>query len=79
MEHPWNFLKTYLKHIWNFPEIPCNTQSILVDFGGTFSSFCQTPVLGQELGVDFIFAWDNNNNNDNNKNLNLFERNSTSG
>ena len=30
--------------------------------------FCQTPVLGLGLGVDFInfiFAWDNNNNNNN--------------
>ena len=23
--------------------------------------FCQTPVLGLGLGVDFTFAWDNNN------------------
>ena len=26
--------------------------------------FCQTPILGQELGIDFTFA---NNNNDNNE------------
>ena len=33
--------------------------------------FCQTPVVGLGLGVDFTFAWDNNDyngNNDNNKN-----------
>ena len=24
--------------------------------------FCQTPVSGLGLGVDFTFAWDNNNN-----------------
>ena len=28
--------------------------------------YCQTPVLGLGLGVDF--AWDNNNNNNNNNN-----------
>ena len=27
--------------------------------------FCQTSFLGQGLGVDFIFAWDNNNNDKN--------------
>ena len=27
--------------------------------------FCQTPVLGLGLGVDFTFAWDNNNNQSN--------------
>ena len=31
--------------------------------------YCQTPVLGLGLGVDFAFAWDNNKNNTkNNKN-----------
>ena len=25
-------------------------------------NYCQTPVLGLGLGVDFTFAWDNNNN-----------------
>ena len=30
--------------------------------------YCQTPVLGLGLGVDFTFAWDNNNNNHNNHN-----------
>ena len=33
-----------------------------------FFEFCQTPVLGLGLGVDFTFAWDNNNNNNNNDN-----------
>ena len=32
------------------------------------NNFCQTPVLGLGLGVDFTVAWDNNNNNDNNDN-----------
>ena len=32
--------------------------------------YCQTPVLGRGLGVDFSFAWDNNNNNDNENNDN---------
>ena len=27
--------------------------------------FCQTPVLGLELGVDFTFAWDSHNNHNN--------------
>ena len=30
-------------------------------------TFCQIPVLGLELGVDFTLAWDHNDNN-NNKN-----------
>ena len=30
--------------------------------------YCQTPVLGLGLGVDFTFAWDNNDNNGNNHN-----------
>ena len=38
---------------------------------------CQTPVLGQGLGVDF--AWDNNNNNEKNPHINFLERNSTRG
>ena len=25
------------------------------------TNFCQTPVLGLGLGVDFTFAWDNKN------------------
>ena len=29
------------------------------------ADFCQSPVLGLGLGVDFIFAWDNNNKNNN--------------
>ena len=37
--------------------------------------FCQTPVLGLRLGVDFAFAGDNHNNhnhkNDNNPHLNF--------
>ena len=34
--------------------------------------YCQTPVLGLGLGVDFTFAWDNNDNNDkNNSHLNF--------
>ena len=32
--------------------------------------FCQTPVLGLGLGVDFTSAWDNDNYNDNNHNNN---------
>ena len=28
----------------------------------SFNTFCQTPVLGLGLGVDFTFAWDNKNN-----------------
>ena len=42
--------------------------------------YCQTPVLGLELGVDFTFTWDNNNNNNgknnndkNNPHLNFFK------
>ena len=31
-------------------------------------SYCQTPVLGLGLGVDFTFAWDNKNNHKNDKN-----------
>ena len=30
--------------------------------------YCQTPVLGLGLGVDFTFAWDNHNENHNNHN-----------
>ena len=30
--------------------------------------FCQTPVLGLGLGVDFTFAGDNDNNDKNHKN-----------
>ena len=30
--------------------------------------FCQTPVLGLGLGVDFTFAWDNDNNDNNDNN-----------
>ena len=29
----------------------------------SFHKFCQTPVLGLGLGVDFTFAWDNINKN----------------
>ena len=37
-----------------------------------WACFCQTPVLGLGLGVDFTFAWDNHNNhNDNNPHLNF--------
>ena len=28
-----------------------------------YTGFCQTPVLGLGLGVDYTFAWDNHNNN----------------
>ena len=52
-------------------------QEILVncaDCGGLSlvpaSSYCQTPVLGVGLGVDFTFAVDNNHNKDNNDNDN---------
>ena len=38
--------------------------------------FCQTPVLGLRLGVDFTFALDNNNNNNKNSHLIFLERNS---
>ena len=30
-----------------------------------FHPFCQTPVLGLELGVDFTFTWDKNSKNPN--------------
>ena len=30
--------------------------------------FCQTPVLGLGLGVDFTLAWNNKNNDNNDKN-----------
>ena len=30
-----------------------------------FDVFCQTPVLGLRIGVDFTFAWDNHNNHNN--------------
>ena len=42
--------------------------------------YCQTPVLGLRLGVDFTFAWDNNNNNNDKKknpHLDFLERNSS--
>ena len=59
--------------------------SLILLTGQNFGDFfCQTPVLGLRLGVDFTFVWDNNNNNNNNNNdknphLNFFERNSTRG
>ena len=38
----------------------------------THSVYCQTPVFGLGLGVDFTFAWDNHNHkNDNNPHLNF--------
>ena len=43
-------------------------------------NFCQTPVLGLGLGVDFTFAWDNNNKNNKKKkknpHLDFLQRNS---
>ena len=33
--------------------------------------YCQAPVLGIGLGVDFVFALDNNNNNNNHNNPHL--------
>ena len=33
--------------------------------------FVELQVLGQGLGVDFTFAWDNSNNNKNDKNPHL--------
>ena len=49
---------------------------VLKDYPPPFSLwifvFCQTPVLGLELGVDFTFTWDNHNHkNDNNPHLNF--------
>ena len=41
-------------------------------------TYCQTPVLGLGLGVDFTLAWDNNNNKKN-PHLNFLERNSMRG
>ena len=42
--------------------------------------YCQTPVLGLRLGVDFTFAWDNKNNKkDKNPHPNFLERNGTMG
>ena len=39
-----------------------------------FSIFVALQVLGQILGVDFTFAWDNNNNkNDKNSHLNFLK------
>ena len=38
---------------------------------GVILSFCQTPVLGLGLGVNFTFAWDNNN--DKNPHLNFLK------
>ena len=35
--------------------------------------YCQTPVLGLGLGVDFTFAWDNNKNHKKNPHLNFLE------
>ena len=36
--------------------------------------YCQTPVLGLGLGVDFTFAWDNNKNSkDMNPHLNFMK------
>ena len=32
------------------------------------SNYCQTPVFGLGLSVDFTFVWDNHNNNHNNHN-----------
>ena len=37
---------------------------------GLWPCFCQTPVLGLGLGVDFTFTLDNKNNNKNNHNDN---------
>ena len=34
------------------------------------ADFCQSPVLGLGLGVDFTFAWGNNDNNDKNNDKN---------
>ena len=46
-----------------------------VTYRSRFDNFCQTPVLGLGLGVDFTFAWDNHDNNnhknDNNPHLNF--------
>ena len=52
---------------------------VWTDLYGNFllilDTFCQTPVLGLGLGVDFTFAGDNHNNkndkNDNNPHLNF--------
>ena len=43
-----------------------------------FWCFCQTPVLGLRLGVDFTFDRDNNKNNKN-PHIDFFERKSTRG
>ena len=49
-------------------------ESFLVTYSGK-NCYCQTPVLGLGLGVDFTFAWDNHNNhndkNDNNPHINF--------
>ena len=36
-------------------------------------TFCQTPVLGLGLGVDFIFNWYNNRNHNNHPYLNFLK------
>ena len=45
--------------------------NLLINLFSIVFHFCQTPVLGLGLGVDFTFAWDNHNNeNHNNHNHN---------
>ena len=42
-------------------------------YPASYQTFCQTPVLGLGLGVDFTFAWDNHNNHSN-PHLNFVKR-----
>ena len=35
--------------------------------------YCQTPVLGPGLEVDFTFTWDNKNNHNHNPHLNFLK------
>ena len=55
-----------------------NSAKILLKIIQILLRYCQTPVLGLGLGVDFTFAWDNpyihnhkNDKNDNNPHLNF--------
>ena len=61
-----------MTHIWKnrLIYLEVHFQIGLIEFGMlkniVWTNFCQTPVLGLGLGVDFTFAWDNIDNNDNN-------------
>ena len=64
---PHESLKIQMYFLWNL--------KISLKFEHLAHIFVELQVLGQGLGVDFIFAWDNNNNkNDKNPHLNFLEQ-----